>query len=389
MLRRLLVIVGLLYAATGFAQVKPKGQFLLMDANKLAACKQQYTAGDTCVTRQVKALLKQADTLLKADNPTIIFKKDKLPPSGDKHDYMSLAPYWWPDSTKADGKPYIRRDGRTNPEKYLLYDRDQIGRIEDEVRKLGAAYFFTGNQAYAQKAVKMLQVFFLDAATKMNPNLNYAQYVTGVNDGRGIGIIETYGLINIPDAMALLQGSKAMTADVNTGIKKWFKDYLTWLQTSPNGIAESKEKNNHGTIYDLQVINFALYVGDVALAKNILQKQTLPRIELQFTPEGKQPLELTRTKSWSYSNFDLLAWCRLATLAKKQGIDLWHYQTKSGKGIENCINFLLQYAQKKKNWEYEQIEKISYGEFKTMIDLSRDEYKFPADVTHDCPGLLN
>ncbi|MFA6087111.1 alginate lyase family protein [Mucilaginibacter sp.] len=385
----LLVTAALIYAATCPAQVKPADNFILLNGNTLAAYKQQYKAGDDCITKQVKALLKQADTLLKAENCSITFKKEKLPPTGNKHDYMSLAPYWWPDTTKADGKPYIRRDGRINPEKYLLHDRDQIGRIEDEVRKLGAAYYFTGTEAYAQKAVTMLKVFFLDADTKMNPNLNYAQYIPGINDGRGIGIIETAGLINIPDAMAFLQGSKSLNADVNNGIKKWFKDYLTWLQTNKNGVAESKEKNNHGTIYDLQVIDFAMYLGDDALAKSILQKQTTPRMEVQFTADGKQPLELARTKSWGYSNMNLLAWCRLAVLAKKQNIDLWQYQTKSGKGIQKCINWLMPFALKQQEWTYEQIEKIGYNDFNAIVDLSKDQYKFTGDMVKQCPGLLH
>jgi hypothetical protein len=234
----------------------------------------------------------------------------------------------------------------------------------------------------------MLKVFFLDADTKMNPNLNYAQYIPGINDGRGIGIIETAGLINIPDAMAFLQGSKSLNADVSNGIKKWFNDYLIWLQTSNNGIAESKEKNNHGTIYDLQIIDFAMYLGNNELAKNIIQQQTIPRMEVQFKPDGKQPLELARTKSWGYSNMNLLAWCRLAVLAKKQNIDLWNYQTNGGKSIQKCINWLILFALKQQEWTYEQIEKIDYNGFNTIVDLSKSQYKFTGDIIKQCPGLL-
>jgi hypothetical protein len=41
--------------------------------------------------------------------------KTKTPPSGDKHGYLSEALYWWPDPSKQDGMPYIRRDGETIP----------------------------------------------------------------------------------------------------------------------------------------------------------------------------------------------------------------------------------------------------------------------------------
>ena len=46
-----------------------------------------------------------------SDGPWSVMDKQHVPPSGDKHDYMSLGPYWWPDPDKPDGLPYIRRDG--------------------------------------------------------------------------------------------------------------------------------------------------------------------------------------------------------------------------------------------------------------------------------------
>ena len=49
---------------------------------------------------------------------TASFRHDegKTPASGDKHDYMSQARYFWPDPAKPDGLPYINRDGISNPE---------------------------------------------------------------------------------------------------------------------------------------------------------------------------------------------------------------------------------------------------------------------------------
>ncbi len=41
--------------------------------------------------------------------------KSLLAASGDKHDYYSFPPYWWPDPSKKDGMPYLRKDGETNP----------------------------------------------------------------------------------------------------------------------------------------------------------------------------------------------------------------------------------------------------------------------------------
>src|SRR5687768_12412800 len=40
-----------------------------------------------------------------------IVSKQATPPSGDKHDYMSQAPYFWRNPNTATGFPYVRRDG--------------------------------------------------------------------------------------------------------------------------------------------------------------------------------------------------------------------------------------------------------------------------------------
>jgi hypothetical protein len=372
-----LAVFFLCCAFNSIAQVKPAGnKFILLNGQSLALYKAQYKAGDTNVIKQVKALLRQADTILKGNTYSVTFNKTKVAPSGDKHDYVSMAPYWWPDSSKTDGKPYIRKDGRTNPEKFLLHDRDQIGRMADEVRKLATAYYFSGEESYARKAIILMKVWFLDPATRMNPNLNYAQYIPGINDGRGIGIIETVCLTNIPDALALLQQSKSFNKGFNIGIKQWFKQYLLWLQNSKNGKDELSQLNNHGTNYDLQVADIALFLGDSALVKKTITDQTIPRIAQQFTAEGTQPLELARTKSWGYTTMNLLAWCRLAVIADKVNIDLWHYQTKDGQGIEKCIKWLFPFVLKEKPWAYEQIEKFGYNDFYSIIALSNNHYQF-------------
>ena len=75
--------------------------------------------------------------------------KTITPPSGDKHDYMSQAPYWWPDPAKADGRPYIRRDGQRNPEINRLTDHDNLGRLTSAVATLGLAYSAERGTEYA------------------------------------------------------------------------------------------------------------------------------------------------------------------------------------------------------------------------------------------------
>ncbi|MBW4888574.1 alginate lyase family protein [Mucilaginibacter sp. HMF5004] len=370
LLQYLFVVLLVDMASHAFAQ----SNYILQDEQKLTNAKKQYQAGDADAVKAVATLLTAADKALKAEPYSVTLRKTRMAPSGNPHDYMSQAPYWWADPSKPDGKPYIRKDGERNPEIYQLHDDTQLNDLCTDVKKLGLAYYFTGKEEYAQKANYQLKIFFIDEATRMNPNLNYAQYVPGVNDGRGTGIIESRALTNIPDAFAMMAGSKALTDDVKAGVKTWFAEYLKWLITSKGGKDEHDAQNNHGTIYDMQVIDFAIFTGDTKFAHDMLKKQTVLRMDTQFTLEGKQPLELARTKSWGYSCMNLDGWCKLAILGDRLGIDLWHTTTKDGRGIEKCITYLLPYLLKQKQWEYKQIEPIGYSEMLGICTAANGKY---------------
>ena len=348
--------------------------FILQDEQKLAAFKQLYKSGNATAKSEVDSLIAEADKALKSGPYSVTFQKTKLAPSGDKHDYVSQAPYWWADSSKPDGKPYIRKDGRINPERNQSKDYGQLGQLHGNIKQLALAWYFTENEKYAKKTAELMKVWFIDTATRMNPNLNYGQYIPGINEGRGIGIIETVGLTNIPDALAMMKQSKQLNNELISGVKLWFQQYADWLMTSPNGKEELSQKNNHGTYYDMQLADFALFIGNRALAEKVIKEYTIPRIDQQFTVEGSQPLELARTKSWGYSTMNLVGWCKLAVIADRVNIDLWHTETKDGKGIRKVLEWLLPYVMKEKTWNYEQIEPFSYNSIVSLYNLAITEY---------------
>ena len=80
--------------------------------------------------------------------------------------------------------------------------------------------------------------------TQTNPNLNFDQYIPGRNDGRSYGIIETRGLIGIVDAVGQFEYSESWTVQNTEGMKAWFRNYLTWLQTSQIGQKASSAQIN-------------------------------------------------------------------------------------------------------------------------------------------------
>jgi hypothetical protein len=302
--RDLIIIIALLafYVPSTFAQ-QLKLSFVVAN---LQAKREAYQQGNSSTIKEVNFIIDSAKPFLNVKVHAVT-DKEFTPTSGTKHDYMSMGPYWWPNPAKSDGLPYIRKDGEVNPEIKKITDHTYLSELVKRCEYLALSYYFTKDEKYANKATQLLKVWFLDSATKMNPNLNFGQSIPGITEGRGIGIIETRSLADLTDWITLLSGSTAYTSEINKGMQNWYKDYLNWLQQSKNGIDEHNAENNHGTHYDVQAAAFAIFIGDMELAKNIIN-ESKKRFAVQLAPDGKQPLELERTKAYGYSTMNLSGW---------------------------------------------------------------------------------
>jgi len=353
-------------------------RFFAVDPSILLENKAALAAGDLRMKVAVKALVKEADKALTLLAPAVT-DKAKAPSSGDKHDYMTSAPYYWPDPSQADGLPYIRHDGKVNPESRSdVYDHKRIGTMAQSVETLSLAYFFTGKEVYAKQAASFLRVWFLNPATRMTPHLEFAQAIPGKNTGRGTGIIEGRNLATAADAAGLLAGSLAWTTKENDALKTWLASYLDWILTSKNGKEEGAAKNNHGTFYDSQAMRIALILGRDEFAKKIAEEAKLKRIAVQIEPDGRQPLELERETALSYSRFNLEALFELATMAECVGVDLWHFKTADGRCLSKALDFLLPYAvESTKKWPYKQAKKEQAREYALLLAHAYIVYQDP------------
>jgi hypothetical protein len=303
----------------------------------------------------LRAVEEDADHAMAAPLVSVM-DKHSVPPSGDKHDYMSLGRYFWPNPATPNHLPYVNRDGQTNPEATAIEDHANLFRMEDQVHALALGYFFTHDEAYAKRACLQLHVWFLDPSTRMNPSLKYAQAVLGVNEGRGIGILDARGLADVVDALALLAGSGNWTATDDAAMRQWFETYFAWLTTSKNGSDEAAARNNHGSWYDVQSAAIAIYLGKTQKAREIAEAAETRRIDLQIGPDGQQSLEEARTKSFGYCVFNLQALMRLATIAQMAGVDLWDYKGPHGESIRAALDYLVPFATGQQTWGHKNIE---------------------------------
>jgi hypothetical protein len=319
----------------------------------LRAARERLRDGDRLLLPALQRLRAQADSALTAGPFTVTVKK-RLPPSGDPRDYVSYGPYWWPDSTKPDGLPYVRRDGVVNQVLRRESDAPRLYAMTDAVETLALAWFFTDDVRYAERAALLLRTWFLDPATRMNPHLRFGQAIPGVTEGRGIGIIDTRDMGRITDALTLLRGAPAWTPADRATMDSWLATFLNWLRSSSNGLDEQDEPNNHGTWYDAQTAAIAMFLGDTATAR-VISAGIPDRIAQHVDSAGRLPLELARNRSLHYSVFDLEAFARLADLASHTGADLWQWQGPGGASIRSAIDFLAPYADPANQWPFEQV----------------------------------
>jgi hypothetical protein len=350
---------------------------LLLNSAALVRAQAAARGGDPSLQAQLATLRQRADAALARPRLTVTAKQVP-PPSGDVHDYVSLSIYWWPDPAGAAGTPYIQRDGVRNPEAddTARYDANPLSRTVGDVELLSLAYYLGGDERYARHAVQLLRTWFIDPETRMNPNFRYAQIIPGRDAVRGTGIIESRRFTRIVDSVALLDGCACWSGADQQGLRAWFHEFQTWLRTSPNGLMEARTTNNHAVWYDVQLADFALFGGDVEVARQVLGAAPTARIDTQIAADGSMPRELERTRAFHYSNFNLQAFAELATLGQFVDVDLWSYTSATnGASIRQALDFLIPYITAAETWPYDEITDVdAYQETAQILTRAAQAY---------------
>lgn len=301
--------------------------------------------------RALEEVRAKRSALLKQPPVSVTFDKKLPSPGGDPRDFTSCGPYWWPDPAKPDGLPYIRRDGRFNPD-FRFYDQTKIGRVGNWITTGALLWHFDRDREAAEKAGELIRVFFLDEATRMNPHMKYAQAIPGREKGRVEGIIDTISFADLVNMFVLLKDSPALRPEEYRKLQQWFEAYTRWLLTDPMARKDFGKKQNHGLSYHAQIIAYARFCADEKLAAEhlgIVRGLIVKAVD----ERGFLPEEIHRTRSWHYSAFALQMIFRSVGAGKAQGIDLFAPGSASRRAIERAVERMLKsYLDPAEKWPY-------------------------------------
>ena len=304
--------------------------------------------------RFAEALQREAEACLSRPRYSVV-DKDVVPPGGDKHDWMNLADYMWPNPDSEDGLPWVSRDGEANPEA-RRYDRRRFNAFLLAVLRLAAAWRLRRRAEFADKAAALLRAWFLEPDTAMHPNLRFAHYVPGTGAGRKDGLIVfCAALPSLLDAWLLLHGSGFVDDAAHAAMRAWCAELLDWLQTDPMSLDHARIVNNHGTYHAMLDADLLLFLDRRDEARTLLAGALDRALGSQVASDGAQPHETGRTLSAQYSMFNLRALMSLARLGEHVGLDGWR-RPAGAPGIREAAAYLHRHASGEARWPHPQLE---------------------------------
>ncbi len=324
-------------------------------------CQTACSAHKNATGAAVPGVQQEAQSLLKKQimdeaewamqqQPITITAESSPRSAGGKHDFFSEADYFWPNPANPDG-PYKERDGVTNPDNFLAHRKAMI-RFSKIIGALASAYKLTGDEKYVKHAIIHLKAWFVDPATLMNPNLQYAQAVKGLVTGRNYGIIDTIHFMEVAQGVIVMENASVFDKQTAIDIKQWFSRYISWLNTSKMGLAEKNIKNNHSTCWAMQVASFAKLCNDEVMLDSCRLRYQTVLLPNQMGMDGSFPLETARTKPYGYSIFNLDAMVMLCQILSTPTSDLWKYETPDGKSVKKGITYLYPFIADKNKWGF-------------------------------------
>ncbi len=360
---------------TGAVHARKLPDTIVLSPEVMAETKQRINERDPLLMPAYDALIQDAERAVMAPAESVILKPAP-PPKGNRHDYWSLAPDWWPDPNRTGGVPYVQHPEERNPEADTeKYDRQRLHRMANDALTLALAWYLTGKEEYAGKGTALVWSWCCDSVTRTEPHMKFAHARPGVSIGQHSGIIETRDMIKVAEAARILEPSHAWSKVVTRKLTTWFKDYVKWLLTSKFGQLESEENTSHGTWYDAQVAVFALYAGDTSLARSIIGTAERRRIGVQIERNGAMPDALERADSRRATFSNLEAFFVLAAVGERLDLDLWHWEDPYSGSIKKALDYAAPYISPKEPWPFGHTGKFDPFDFTPLFHRAALVYK--------------
>jgi Alginate lyase len=269
----------------------------------------------------------------------------------------------------------------------FMEHRDALFALGLQVPALAAAHLLTGDTKFAEHAALQLRVWFVDAATKMTPRLDYGhvstvpvkEHVTMQNNaeigakaessagggGTFEGILETLPLAEIAQAIPFLAASGALTEADLGGLHRWFADYLRWLtepqDSGPRLAALARDrKDHHGSSWLLQVSAYSLLTApESGQPKNedksmveLRHRFRTVTLRAQISAEGTFPHELTSAAPYRDSLFNLDMIAAICFLLSTRFESVWEYQLDDGPGMRGAIAYHFPFIVDRAKWPF-------------------------------------
>ncbi|KAG7097545.1 hypothetical protein E1B28_004884 [Marasmius oreades] len=294
--------------------------------------------------------------------PWSVTNSTVIPPSGDRHDYMSWMSNAWPNCTAVNNAtltednrwklcPYVHRN-EVNPDtvKVNAASKYAFNQLADAVlyNSIASVIARVNNDMHARNAVSHLQTWFLDPERRMNPNLNYAQMKRGPKGQLGHygGIMELRAFVKIASGISILRESRnsIYTPVIDQGMIEWCNQYLRWLRTSVQGVRESSSLNYHSTFYSAQLAALKLIVNDRQGAINTIDTFFHDKFMAQIDSTGEQPLEQNIPQAQRHRTSNLAALVSLVRMAKYANPlsgSYWNVTTSQGGTIQSALDFAM------------------------------------------------
>ena len=320
-------------------------------------------------------LRRDAAKALKA-GPFTVMAKSQVPPSGDKHDYMSLARYYWPDPTKPGGLPYVQRDGETNPEIDTIPDKNQMNGMISAVSTLALAYYLTGEEPYAAKAASLVRAWYLDPETRMNPNLEFGQGVKGKEPGRADRHHRHARACGGGRCPRHAAGLAQPDGDGPQGAGRVARRVPRLAAAKPPGPRRGgRHQQPRRVVRRAGGVAGALHRAHRTWPGAILEAARAERIGKQIEPDGSMPRELARTTSAGYTQFNLEAFAALAALGEtRRRRSLAVRNARRPQHREGAVAFVLPFVRDGRPWTHKQIKAFDPATYYPLFVAAAPHY---------------